>query len=550
MRLFKTLAGLRTYLASVRDKQTIGLVPTMGALHQGHLSLIRCGISEVDRVVVSIFVNPLQFGPQEDLDKYPRQLETDAQLCESLGVAAIFAPTFEEMGVNRTSQGATEPEFYIRQLIDNLEKLGVSNPDDLLAKIITPNSELLTPNSGTQVVPPPQMLSVLCGPFRPGHFQGVATIVSKLLTIVNPNVAYFGEKDAQQLAIIRRLVKDLNLPVVIKGCPIIREPSGLAYSSRNQYLTEGQKKEAIALYRGLQAAKQAFLAGERQTQVLINHVKEQLTPHSDIKVQYIECVHPQTLQPLDTIETAGLLAMAAYVGSTRLIDNMILRLRKPIIAIDGPAGAGKSTVTRQVAKALNLTYLDTGAMYRGMAWLVLQSGIAVEDESAIAELVSQATLEFIPSPDEQPPQVIVNGENVTQSIRTPEITALVSPISAYAAVREKLVSYQQELGKLGGIVAEGRDIGTKVFPDAEVKVFLTASVQERARRRLIDFQSQGEDNINLQQLEADIKRRDYQDTHRTLAPLRQANDAIELNTDGLTVEEVVNKIIYYLESSS
>ena len=505
MRLFKTVAGLRTYLASVRENQTIGLVPTMGALHEGHISLIRRAMSEVDRVVVSIFVNPLQCSPQEDLAKYPRQLETDAQLCEQLGVAAIFAPTPDEMGINSTSEPST------------------------------------------QVIPPAQMLSVLCGPFRPGHFQGVATIVTKLLTIVEPNMAYFGEKDGQQLAIIRRLVKDLNLPVVIKGCPIIREPSGLAYSSRNQYLTATQQQEAIALYKGLQAAKQAFITGERETQALISCVKEQLTSHSAIEVQYIECVHAQTLEPLDTIEETGLLAIAAYIGSTRLIDNIILRVRQPIIAIDGPAGAGKSTVTRQVALALNLTYLDTGAMYRAMAWLVLHSDIATEDESAIAELVSQATLEFIPPRDQQPLQVIINGENVSQAIRTPEVTALVSPISAYAAVREKLVTYQQELGKLGGIVAEGRDIGTNVFPDAEVKIFLTASVEERARRRLKDFQAQGEDNISLQQLEKDIQQRDYQDTHRTLAPLRKASDAIELNTDGLTVEEVINKIIHLVQ---
>ncbi|MDJ0600039.1 MAG: bifunctional pantoate--beta-alanine ligase/(d)CMP kinase [Crocosphaera sp.] len=508
MRLFKTVAGLRTYLGSLGDNQTIGLVPTMGALHQGHISLIRRATSEVDGVVVSIFVNPLQFGPEEDLDQYPRQLQADAQLCENLGVAAIFAPTPEGMGINSTSKETT------------------------------------------QVIPPQSMISSLCGPFRPGHFQGVATIVTKLLNIVAPDVAYFGEKDAQQLAIIRQLVKDLNIPVLIKGCPIIREPSGLAYSSRNQYLTEAQKKDAIALYQGLQAAKKAFLAGERQTQVLINHVQEQLIPHSAITVQYIECVHPQTLQPLETIEKAGLLAIAAYLGSTRLIDNITLRVRKPIIAIDGPAGAGKSTVTRKVAKALNLTYLDTGAMYRGIAWLVLNSAIPVADESAIAELVSQATLEFTPSSDEQPPQIIINGENVTQAIRTPQVTALVSPISAYSEVRQKLVSYQQELGKLGGLVAEGRDIGTNVFPDADVKIFLTASVEERARRRLVDFQSQGEDNINIQQLEQDIEQRDYQDSHRTLAPLRKAKDAIELNTDGLTIEEVVNKIIHLCQNNN
>ena len=500
MRLFKTVTGLRTYLASVRDSQTIGLVPTMGALHQGHISLIRRAVSETDMVVVSVFVNPLQFSPSEDLDQYPRQLETDLELCKELGVAVVFAPTPEEMGVRLS--GAT-----------------------------------------TQVLPPAIMLSGLCAPFRPGHFPGVATVVTKLLNIVSPHLAYFGEKDAQQLAIIRRLVQDLNLSVVIKGCPIIRESSGLACSSRNQYLSDAEKQKAIALYQSLQLAKQAFIAGERTTQVLIDLVKEHLTLSAEVTVQYVECVHPQTLTPLNTIEEAGLLAIAAYVGSTRLIDNVILSVRKPIIAIDGPAGAGKSTVTRRVADALNLTYLDTGAMYRAIAWLILESGISVTDESAIAELVSQAQLQFIPSGKETVPQVFINGENVTTAIRTPEVTALVSQISAQRAVREQLVAYQQELGKIGGIVAEGRDIGTNVFPNAEVKIFLTASTQERAKRRLIDFQAQGRDNIDLQQLEKEIEQRDYQDSHRTLAPLRKAIDAIEINTDGLTVEEVIDKIL-------
>lgn len=361
-------------------------------------------------------------------------------------------------------------------------------------------------------------------------------------------MAYFGEKDAQQLAMIRQLVTDFNLPITIKGCPIIREPSGLAYSSRNQYLSEEERQEAIALYQGLQIAKQAFMAGERQTLVLIAIVKKKLTLSPGVRVQYVECVHPQTLMPLETIEEGGLLAIAAYVGSTRLIDNMILRVRQPIIAIDGPAGAGKSTVTRQVAKALNLTYLDTGAMYRAIAWLVLHSETPIEDESAIAELVSQATIEFIRSSDGKPPQVMINGENVTAAIRTPQVTAFVSQISAQAAVRAKLVSYQQEMGKLGGIVAEGRDIGTNVFPDAEVKIFLTASVEERARRRLLDFQAQGQDNIDIQQLEQDIQQRDDQDSHRTIAPLRQAIDAIELNTDGLSIQEVTDKIIHFCRS--
>ncbi|MEA5511460.1 bifunctional pantoate--beta-alanine ligase/(d)CMP kinase [Crocosphaera sp. UHCC 0190] len=493
MRLFKTVAGLRAYLASRRNTQSIGLVPTMGALHEGHISLIRRAMTEMDLVVVSIFVNPLQFAPQEDLDKYPRQLAQDCQYCEELGVKAVFAPTPEEMGIDEMT---------------------------------------------TRVIPPPSMLSQLCGPLRPGHFQGVATIVTKLLNIVSPQVAYFGEKDAQQLAIIRQLVTDLKLPILIKSCPIIREPSGLAYSSRNQYLSAQERDQALVLYHSLQQAKQAFQQGERQGPILIDLVQQKLAFTPFLKVQYVSLVHPETLNSLETVEEVGLLAIAAYVGSTRLIDNVMLKVRQPIIAIDGPAGAGKSTVTRRVAQALNLTYLDTGAMYRAIAWLLLQSGIALEDESAIAELVAQARLEF-----HNPPQIIINGEDVTQAIRTPEVTALVSQISAQGAVRNQLLKYQQEMGKRGGIVAEGRDIGTHVFPDAEVKIFLTASVQERARRRLLDFQAQGQAEINLAQLEQEIEQRDYRDSHRLIAPLRQAIDAIELNTDGLTIQEVTDKII-------
>ena len=501
MRRLTTIAGLRTYLASQRNTERIGLVPTMGALHEGHISLIRRAVAEMDRVVVSIFVNPLQFAPHEDLEKYPRQLNEDCQLCQQLGVSVVFAPTPEEMGIN---QGF---------------------------------------NNNTQVVPPTAMMTQLCGPFRPGHFQGVATIVTKLLTIASPHVAYFGEKDAQQLAIIRQLVKDLNLPVTIKGCPIVREPSGLACSSRNQYLSPQERQQALALYQGLKLAKIAFDQGERQTQALIDRVQGHLATVSGIAVQYVECVHPQTLQPLATIDEAGLLAIAAYVGSTRLIDNVSLRVRQPIIAIDGPAGAGKSTVTRLVAEALGLTYLDTGAMYRAIAWLVLQAGIDSQDEIAIAELVSQASLTFLPPSEHRPLRIAINGEDVTQAIRTPQVTALVSQISAQKAVRQKLVHDQQALGKQGGIVAEGRDIGTHVFPNAEVKIFLTASVQERARRRLLDFQAQGQANLDLKTLEQDIEQRDYRDSHRAIAPLRKAVDAVEIVTDGLTIAEVTHKIV-------
>ncbi|WP_041238487.1 bifunctional pantoate--beta-alanine ligase/(d)CMP kinase [Gloeothece citriformis] len=500
MRLFTTVAGLRSHLKHQRQNKTIGLVPTMGALHIGHQSLIKSAKTETDLVVVSIFVNPIQFTPTEDLQKYPRHLAQDRQLCENLGVDVIFAPSPEIMGMAEDSN--------------------TSSSEDM-----------------TRVIPPATMTSHLCGQFRPGHFTGVATIVTKLFNIINPDIAYFGEKDAQQLAIIRRIVEDLNIPVEIRGCPTIREPSGLAYSSRNQYLTPQQQEQASILYQSLQRAKQAFLGGERETASLIKIVEQELSSSDPINIQYVNLVDPKTLTPLTRVDHAGLLAIAAYLGSTRLIDNIILLNRKPIIAIDGPAGAGKSTVTRRVAQELGLMYLDTGAMYRAITWLVLNSNINLEDEAAIAELVSQVNLELTPK------GIKINGEDVTEAIRTLQVTAHVSAISAMESVRQALVKQQQSYGQKGGIVAEGRDIGTHVFPNAELKIFLTASVQERARRRLQDLIESGQGDITVNQLEQDIQLRDYRDSHRKFAPLQKATDAIEIITDGLTIEDVTAKII-------
>ena len=496
---------LRSYLASQRQGRQIGLVPTMGALHQGHISLIKRAIAENDLVVVSIFVNPLQFNPQEDLQAYPRQLDRDYQQCQKLGVQVVFAPTKEEIGVN----GDTESQA-----------------------------------TTTTVVPPVTMTSVLCGKFRPGHFTGVATIVTKLLNIVQPDRAYFGEKDAQQLAIIRRLVTDLNLPVEIVGCPIVRENSGLALSSRNQYLTEVEKQQATIIRRSLQQVEREFKAGIKDTNTLIELAQTQLATVPAVKVQYVELVDPQTLEHIEKIEQTGLMAIAAYVNSTRLIDNILLHQRQPIVAIDGPAGAGKSTVTRQVARKLGLLYLDTGAMYRAVTWLVMESGIAVDDEKAIASLMEGVKIDLVPpNAASLPPFVYLNGQEVTQVIRTPEVTANVSTIAAIGAVREQLVKQQQRYGEKGGIIAEGRDIGTNVFPDAELKIFLTASVQERARRRWQDLQNQGREDIDLEQLARDIQKRDEQDSNRPIAPLKKAEDAIAIVTDDLSIEEVTNQII-------
>ena len=534
MRLFTTVAALRCYLSLCRIKnshlgqeewnstiaslsqKTVGLVPTMGALHQGHLSLIQRARQENDTVIVSIFVNPLQFGPTEDYQRYPRALDRDRQFCEQAGVDVIFAPTPEEMGMGQGDKGAR----------------GQGNKRD--------NYEL------TQVVPPPEMTSVLCGRSRLGHFQGVATIVTKLLNLVQPDRAYFGQKDAQQLAIIKRLVQDLNIPVEIVGCATVREASGLAMSSRNQYLTTEEKQHSTLLYRGLQRAKQAFEAGERSDVALIAAVKQELAASSVVQIEYVELVHPTTLMPLEQVEESGMVAIAARLGAARLIDNIILHDRPPIVAIDGPAGAGKSTVARLVAKQLGLLYLDTGAMYRALTWLVLQLEIPFEDECAIAELASKCQIQLAPNANlEQPVRVWINEQEVTQEIRTLEVTSRVSAIAAQSAVRQALVKKQQHWGQKGGLVAEGRDIGTNVFPDAEVKIFLTASVPERAKRRQQDFQAQGQMNVSLEQLEQDIAARDWKDSTRDIAPLQKAADAIEIQTDGKTVAQVTDEIVNY-----
>jgi len=507
MRLFTTTAGLRCYLKCYRDSKEVGLVPTMGALHAGHSSLIERARCENDIVIVSIFVNPLQFGPTEDFQKYPRQLEADQQLCSFLGVDLIFAPTVDQLYGNR-----------------------LPDSDD--------SSQM------TQVVPPTTMTSVLCGRSRIGHFQGVATVVTKLLSLVQPDRAYFGQKDAQQLAIIQRLVADLNLPVTIVGCPIVREDSGLALSSRNQYLTASQKAHAPVIYKALQQAEKSFKAGQCDVINLIEAVKLELASVSDIQVEYVELVHPTMLTPLDNVDDFGLLAVAVHSGSTRLIDNIVLQHRKPIVAIDGPAGAGKSTVARKVAQALGLTHLDTGAMYRAITWRVLEAGIDVNNEPAIAELVSQSHIYLTSNENSgSSPRVWIDGEDVTQAIRSLEVTANVSAIAAQSSVRRELVKQQQRWGSQGGIVAEGRDIGTHVFPDAEVKIFLTASVEERARRRQQDLKDLELESVSLEQLEQDIQQRDIRDSTRALAPLRQAADAIELSTDGLSIAEVTERIV-------
>jgi pantoate--beta-alanine ligase len=280
MKICSTIAETRVACEGARaGGQCLGLVPTMGALHEGHLSLVRAAKEQCDSVAVSIFVNPTQFGPTEDLAKYPRQLERDCELLEKESVDILFAPTVEEI--------------YPKSTITWVVVEGLSDKLD--------------------------------GKSRPGHFRGVTTVVAKLLNIVEPHAAFFGQKDAAQLAIIRRMVSDLNFPVQIVGCPIVREADGLAMSSRNAYLSSDQRERALVLGRSLLVAKKKFRTGERDAAKLTSAVKECFAAELQIKLDYVEIVDPETLDPLDQISGPALLAVAAHVGSTRLIDNVILK---------------------------------------------------------------------------------------------------------------------------------------------------------------------------------------------------------------------------------
>ncbi len=534
MRLLNTIADLRDQLGGGnthqqnpqhKSPQTVGLVPTMGALHAGHLSLIERARAECDLVVVSIFVNPLQFGANEDLADYPRPAAEDAAMCEAAAVDVLFMPSSQEL-------------------------YAVPYPD--LSTV-------------TQVVPPPSLIQGLCGRSRPTHFQGVATVVTKLLNIVQPTKAYFGQKDAQQVAILKRLSQDLNLPGEIVPCPIKRASDGLALSSRNRYLTSGERQQATVLNQSLRAALAAFRSGERAGDRLLQVAQSVLATEPSVQLDYLELVHPDTLKPLQVVNTVGMMAIAAHVGKARLIDNVILSEtnasasfqpapdqpapdqpdKLPIIAIDGPAGAGKSTVARQIAHQLGLLYLDTGAMYRALTWFVLDQNIDPADEAAIAQLLPHCQIQLMANIQDdrpQPPKVSVNGQDVTQAIRTSLVTGNVSTVAAQAAVRTKLVEQQQQYGIQGGIVADGRDIGTQVFPKAELKIYLTASVQERAQRRYHDLEASQLPLPEFDDLVIDIAERDRKDSTRKVSPLRKAHDAIEIITDDLTADQVIEKI--------
>jgi pantoate--beta-alanine ligase len=279
MKVAKTIESVRRLVKAARSAgRKIGFVPTMGALHKGHISLIEAAKKDCDFVVVSIFVNPTQFGPGEDFAKYPRPIKADLKICRKAGVDVVFAPTPREMYPTETLT-----------LVD-VEKL--SEP--------------------------------LCGRFRPGHFRGVATVCAKLFNIVTPDVAYFGQKDAQQAIIVKRMVADLNMPLKIVVCPTVREKNGLAMSSRNQYLTPQQKEDAALIYKSLQECWRMTKQGETNAKKIIAEMRKILKKIPSSKIQYISIVDAETLQNVDKITGKVLAAVAVKVGPTRLIDNILI----------------------------------------------------------------------------------------------------------------------------------------------------------------------------------------------------------------------------------
>ena len=282
MKIVKTIQEVRNEVKSWRKEGlTVGLVPTMGYLHEGHKSLIDRAVSECDRVVVSDFVNPMQFGPTEDLASYPRDIDADAKLCEAAGANLIFHPEPEEM--------------YKDGFCSFVDMTGLTN--------------------------------ALCGLSRPVHFRGVCTVVSKLFNIVQPDKAYFGEKDAQQLAVVKRMVKDLNMPLEIVGCPIIREADGLAKSSRNTYLSEEGRKQAVILSKSIFLGKKMVEDGERDPEKVKKAMRDLIENQPMAKIDYVEIVDNTTMQSIEKIEGEILCAIAVKIGDeARLIDNFILKI--------------------------------------------------------------------------------------------------------------------------------------------------------------------------------------------------------------------------------
>jgi len=492
--ILKTIKELNEW--RLINQRNINFVPTMGNLHPGHEKLIReAKKSKNNLVLLSIFINPLQFNDKKDLRNYPRTINKDIDLAFSAGANAIFIPCVDEI------------------FPKNVKKIKYIKASENLS-------------------------NTLCGIYREGHFDGVCTVVYRLINIVRPEVIFLGEKDWQQLLIIKEMVTKYNLRVAIKSIDTHRDLNGIPFSSRNNLLVKNDREKLKFFSKELFHAKKIF----NQTKTIsLGKIIKRLKG-KDIRVEYLKHVNAFNLKKSTSEMNITMLAGAIICGDTRLIDHVFFMKRDPIIAIDGPAGSGKSTVTKLIAKRLNFIFLDTGAMYRALSWYLIKEKINYDNHKDLNSFLSNISIKF-KSVEGSKQHVIINNHNVTEKIRSQEISSIVSSIASIKEVREFLVKEQRKIGDNGGIVAEGRDIGSKVFPDAELKIFLTATINERAKRRKNELEAMDHGIVDFEQLKNEIEKRDFDDTNRKISPLIKAEDAIEIISDGYTINQVVDKIL-------
>ena len=492
--IIKTIKELQIWKESVNNY--ISFIPTMGNLHKGHLKLIEeANTLKSNTILISIFINRLQFNNKKDFNQYPQSLKKDIELAFKSGADAVFIPS--------------EKEIF---------------PQNEKEIVYLKASKKLS--------------STLCGVKRIGHFDGVCTIVYRLISLIKPTTLLLGEKDWQQLLILKDMVKKLKLNIKFKSIETVRDFDGVPLSSRNNFLSQSER-EMMKLFSQELLNIQKIFPEEKKSEIykMISKLKK-----SNLSFEYLELVNAFNLEKTTSITNISLLAGAIICGETRLIDHVFLMKRKPIIAIDGPAGSGKSTVTKLIAKKLNLVYLDTGAMYRALSWYLLKEKINYSIKNNLEKTLKNISIVF-KSNNQFSQDIYINNQCVTKYIRSQEISNIVASIASISEVREFLVREQRKFGACGGLVAEGRDIGTKVFPNAELKIFLTASIDERAKRRKIELENNGNLEINFEELKDQIRERDLTDSKRKVSPLKKAKDAVEINTDGYSIDAIVKKIV-------